>query len=334
MQDCIVERLKNIIITLLSAEVVGDSLTINDLAERFKLSLPCVRNDIAELMNVSNKVECGFGIVFEDESLDDEYINLKKNIKNGKLDDKELSITFSSTNGVAYISLDYSEYDAILKIVDNINGRFLSNKYSGEEIYKLCQDYNTYTNTNRVVHAKIVKAIEDGEGIQFLYKRAGKIENIKIKPIRVVEYESFGKSYVVSQENGSIVAYRLDRIKNVETVKIKSEPIDSALFEKLDYVWDMDFKGEFDVRFKVFNDNAGRVIEKVKRDLKQYVDRAGYRITEQESGNIMVEGHVVGKGAFERYIRSYGASIVVFEPAEVVDDIIKSNKYKKEIYEA
>ncbi|MBQ9233766.1 MAG: WYL domain-containing protein [Lachnospiraceae bacterium] len=335
MKQSIVERINNIIITLQAAEVFGDSLTIEEIAKRFSLSLPCVRNDIAELMNVSNKVDCGFGVMFEDDSLNYDIHELKSDIKKGMYDDKELYIYFNAVNEIAYINLDYKEYDALLKISDRFKGKFLSNKYFDKEVFKVCQDYNTYSNINRIVHAKIVSAIENGEFIKISYKRKEGVENIVIKPLRIIEYESFGKSYVITEHEDSIAAFRLDRIKGVKlekNIKLPKTKTNNSLFEKIEYVWDMDFGGEFDVRFKVYNDNAGRVIEKVKRDLKQYVERAGYKITELEGGHIMVEGHVIGKSAFERYVRSYGASIVVFEPKEVVDDIVRSNKDKLVMY--
>ena len=337
MKQSIVERIKNIIITLLNADVVGDCLTILSIAERLELPLSCVRNDIAELMNISKKMDFVFGVAFEDETLNIEMSKVRKAIKNGSMDNKELFAYFNTINGVAYVNLDYKEYDAVLKFIAPIKDNFLTNQYAGEEIYKLCRDYNTYISTNSIVHAKIVRAIEYGEAIRFLYKRPDSTQTVTIKPIRIIEYATFGRSYAISVQDERLVAFRLDRIKNVEIVdekkiEVGNDSVQNEILQKINYVWDMDFQGEFDVKFKVYNDNAGRVIEKVKRDIKQYVDCAGYKITEVDGGNIIVEGHVIGKGAFERYIRSYGASIVVFEPQEVVEDIVRSNEAKLEMY--
>ena len=337
MSISIVERIKRVLVTLATAEVMDERMTIKDISEELNISLQNTRNDIAELIWISNSMKYGFDVFFDDESLNDDILKLKKAIINGNLDDREINFFFGDFEETAYINLNYKEYDAVLKLCEKLKWKIFSKKYTGEELYKICREYNTYFASNSIVHANIVEAIENKEWIKITHNKSNVLSFYTIYPIRIIEYESFGRSYVITVQNGEIKPYRLDRIKKVESLKNKPMECEDIkekdlLLKKLDYVWDMDLNGEFDVKFKVFNDNNGRVVDKVKRDLKQYVERADYRITELDGGHIMVEGHVIGKGAFERYVRLYGASIVVYEPREIAVDIINTNKAKIDMY--
>lgn len=350
MKQSVTERLYNLLIYITSTAVVGEeeNLTINKIAERFELPVFCVRNDIAELVKSISKNKSGIFIGYENEELYVDKRKIKKIVKSGKLDDELIIVSYEDMQLNAFINLDYKEYAAVLKVTEKLkdinnsdkgNVFFSSPKYTGEELYKICQDYNAYSIINNKVHTELIRAIENDEWKKILYKSKKKIEFINIKPIRIVEYESSGRSYVITLKGKKLEPYRLDKIIKVENpdknIANKSVDLsDNPLLEKIDYIWGMDNSNEFDVKFKVFNDNNGKVIEKVKRDLKHYIDHAGYKIEDLDGGHIMVTGKVIGKSDFERYIRSYGASIVVYEPQEIVDDIIKSNKEKLEMYKS
>ena len=158
---------------------------------------------------------------------------------------------------------------------------------------------------------------------------------------------TFGYAYMMSY--GSNEFYRIDRMQEIDTdltdpknklIVLKEkmnkgerqrrekmiaykEEHGEELRKKLNSIWGPS-GGEKEVKFKVYNDNGGAVIRKVMRDLQPYIDHAGYQTQTDEEGNLIVTGTVIGTSDFERYVRSYGASIIVISPDKMRESICQS----------
>ena len=232
----------------------------------------------------------------------------------------------------AYLMLSANDYNALRN--------FLKDKYISDDIlhmdendfYNVIPMYTTSTEGNITVEREIAEAIIYKNDIDIEYGRSGEIKTIK--PLRIVRYSLYGVSYVVTVENGKLAPYRIDRIQKLcvnEKSNIKID--DLTPLATLPYIWGMDSSsGDAEVTLKVYNHNNGKVVDKVRRDIAYYQQKADYRIEELNTGDIIVSGYVIGKNAFLNWVRTYGASMVILEPKEWGQEIITSAKRKLRKY--
>ena len=231
MNNSVIERLNDLIVTISSAYEADISITIRKLADICSRPLLDVRKDIIKLASKGFNHVSGIYVGFENydlyKDINDDWSKFERRIASGKLDDEVLLINLDSIQMKGYIKIDVKEYDAIKKITNQINQEmrnvsrgmiFTSPQYLGEEIYKICPDYNTYTVSNRKMHNKIVDAIEKKQWVNIKYKNEN--EFISIKPLRIVEYESSGRAYVLAQKGEKVKSYRLDRIVDIKNINL------------------------------------------------------------------------------------------------------------------
>lgn len=258
------------------------------------------------------------------------------------LDNPELTIKagYGTRKNYLYVSLTNGEYDAVNKFAQ---GHHIDTLLDGEELYKVHHDFNNYEMMNREKHRQIRKAIAENWMITF---QRGQ-ETKKVFPLMIYQDVTFGYAYMMSY--GSNEFYRIDRMQESDTdltdpknklIVLKEkmnkgecqrrekmiaykEEHGEELRKKLNSIWGPS-GGEKEMKFKVYNDNGGAVIRKVMRDLQPYIDHAGYQIQTDEEGNLIVTGTVIGLSDFERYVRSYGASIVVISPESMRKSICQS----------
>ena len=254
-------------------------------------------------------------------------------VNSKKYDDFRYCINADEFSHPLYVSLSSEEYDSLVNML-NENG--LGERYinmDSKEYYKICPEYNDYSPSDKEIEDIAIEAIRQDRYITFEYKSKDNI--ISIKPLKVVRHSRFGVSYVVTLLEGmdKIISYRVDRMKNVRITDGEAYDVDMKLLDELAYMWSMDFEGRFDVKIKVYNDNNGKVIDKVKRDLLYHRNENGpvYSIEEVEDGIIM-SGKVIGRNAFRAWLRTYGASVEVLEPEELRSEMIEDAKKRLEIY--
>lgn len=273
---------------------------------------------------------------------DDLFAEKTEKWKKKLLNNPELTIKagYGTRKNYLYVSLTNGEYDAVNKFAQ---GHHIDTLLDGEELYKVHHDFNNYEMMNREKHRQIRKAIAENRMIIF---RRGE-ETKKVFPIMIYQDVTFGYAYMMSY--GSNEFYRIDRMQEIDTdltdpknklIVLKEkmnkgerqrrekmiaykEEHGEELRKKLNSIWGPS-GGENEVKFKVYNDNGGAVIRKVMRDLQPYIDHAGYDIQTDEEGNLIVTGTVIGTSDFERYVRSYGASIVVISPESMRKSICQS----------
>ena len=130
-----------------------------------------------------------------------------------------------------------------------------------------------------------------------------------------------------------IISYRIDRMNNVRITDGESYDVDMKILDELPYMWSMDFEGRFDVKIKIYNDNNGKVIDKVKRDLEYHKTSEGpvYKLETVEDG-VIISGKVIGKNAFFAWLRTYGASVEILEPLELRNEMIEEAKNRLKLY--
>lgn len=320
--------------------------TVEEVADKLKLPINLVRKAFAELSSFNEKDEKGgFQLHAVDEDDEDDYERVEEILKShkvirerafkdGDLDQKKFFTRLAGYEDT-YVMLNARDYSMLSK--------FLREKYmSGdvlhmdtEEFYKTIPAYTDDSEGNVSIEREIIDAIRKDSDIELLYNSKGTLTKEIIKPLKLIRYGLYGVSYVITIKDGDISSYRIDSIKEINELGGRStiQILDRSSLSKLPYIWNMDTgSGEADVALKVFADLNGKVIDKVKRDLRQYIQDAGYEIEELESGDIIVRGHVIGKSAFFNWVRGYGSSMVILEPREWGVDMIESVKGKLENY--
>lgn len=230
------------------------------------------------------------------------------------------------SNNYLYVSLTDGEYTALKTFAQNHQ---LESLLDEDVLYRMHPDYNEYLIMNKENVVTIREAIDEGNKIQFQYGKEGEKT---ILPIMLYEDANFGYTYVIYQRKRKYHFYRVDRMSDItivndghdkQTMGDMTQEQYNDLNRRINSCWGTS-GGEKEVKFKVYNDNGGAVIRKVMRDLQPYIDHAGYQTQTDEEGNLIVTGTVIGTSDFERYVRSYGASIVVISPEKMRESICQS----------
>ena len=119
---------------------------------------------------------------------------------------------------------------------------------------------------------------------------------------------------------------------SVKDSKVKqniARNIDEKRFEKM---WGVNYSEKgVKVKLKIFNE--GKVIERVKNDLGSKLNDTNFKFFEENGTEYAIfEDEVIGTEVFLSWVYSYGASMVLLEPRELVDKIIDSIEQRKQQY--
>ena len=322
-------------------------LTIAEMSDILGRPVTLVRKAVCELAAMNQKDgKGGFYLEpqCEDEQEQDEvyeiltsYANVReKHFKNGSLDNIKLAANLNGYRDL-YVMFNSKDYDSLRKFLKEKHFSEDIMHMEAEEFYRTIPNYTDYSKRDTDMERIVLSAIKDDRDINVFYenKYNGKSFETTIKPLKLVRYNFYGVTYIVTIYNGEIQPFRMDYIKRVsiaQASKIKLE--DLKPLDSLPYIWGMDVKsGEGDVVLKVYNHNYGKVIDKVERDLRYYFNEAGYTMERNEAGDAIIKGHVIGKNYFLNWVRTYGASMVVLEPREWGQEIILGAKNKLKKYE-
>lgn len=189
----------------------------------------------------------------------------------------------------------------------------------------------------------LLAVIKDGSSIEFSYKAKSQILKKTIRPIKII-HNTTEDTYYVFDHKG--VSYNMDNILplSIRDSNVKqniARNIDEKRFEKM---WGVNYS-ENGVRVKLKIYNEGKVIERVKNDLGsklndtnftlfKQVGNADHIISESEEGAdyAIFEDEVIGTEVFLSWVYSYGSSMILLEPRELVDKVLDSIKKRKEMY--
>lgn len=309
------------LITLLS----GDGSTINNLSELMGVSKSIIYDDLLSVISDKNSrlMILTYDEKYEDDFADD-YHNSKfsEKIKTGLYDDVEIFISTPYSNKVEVV-LTSEELDALQDFTDN--GVGVSRGVS----YLVKNSNSGFGERDIELSNFISESLEDGSSIIIAYKshKEGSEEFTKtIRPIRIVYNTDDNLVYVCDHEGNF---YRFDGIKHYKPSDEKLEISPDLDLKKFDKMWGVILSEDYThIKLKIF-DEVG-VIDRVKKDL-------GDKITPQtfsynpDNGYAIYEDDVVGVGSFMSWVYSYGSSVVLLEPQELVNRITDSIK-KRRIY--
>ena len=174
----------------------------------------------------------------------------------------------------------------------------------------------------------LLEVIKDGSSIDFSYKAKSKIIKKTIRPIKII-HNTTEDTYYVFDHKG--VSYNMDKIftASVKDSNVKqniARNIDEKRFEKM---WGVNYSEKgVKVKLKIFNE--GKVIERVKNDLGSKLNDNNFKFFEENGTEYAIfEDEVIGTEVFLSWVYSYGASMVLLEPRELVDKVIDSIEQRK-----
>ncbi len=177
---------------------------------------------------------------------------------------------------------------------------------------------------------KITAAIEQGNAITFDYKSGiGRVHSLTILPVRINTNVTDNWIYVLSSVGTS---YRLDRFVHICKIVPPPASVKKKPNANRKYYWGTGSSREpapTHVKIKIYNE-TGNILEKIRNDLSFRRETGTFR---QAGDVIYYEDDVIGIKDFQRWVRSYGSSIVVIEPRELRDDILSRAREALSLYD-
>jgi len=189
-------------------------------------------------------------------------------------------------------------------------------------------DYSLHKNQKT-----IQTAIESHTAISFSYRdRDGKLEKHRGFPIHMAT--SIADNWIYFELAGQRDTYRLDRLtgpvkedRHCGTYPTVAEDPNKR------YMWGSSFQeGDIPIHIKLrISDNTANLLTKIQNDIRH---REGLCSFYEKDGIYYYEDDIIGTSEFQRWIRGYGSSIQVMEPAFLRENIVKAAKETLARYEA
>ncbi|WP_022778297.1 WYL domain-containing protein [Butyrivibrio sp. AE3009] len=300
--------------------------TITNMARDCNVPLPYMRKTIIAIINNHVLKTCLY--TNTDMDLGDDELSFFENyeetpdeinhkILNGDYDDViwNMSIRLLSSNEDAILTLTHIEYGALKTLKEDV----LSIKRGS-----LYERKNTISPLSSEViknKAIISDAIEDHCSISFAYSdRNNFTETITCYPNELFTNTNDNWIYLRSSE-GKL--YRLDRIvQNCKIIRDSSPMPHANKSPKSKYAWGAYFKeteNPTHVKIKI-GSSTPNMIQKIENDIAYRKATCKFY---KEGDNYYFEDDIIGMGDFQRWVRSYGSSMIYLEPSSTRQTVLE-----------
>ena len=180
-------------------------------------------------------------------------------------------------------------------------------------------------------------AIENNNPISFHYASQKGEEDIDcLNVCKLYETVDNKKIYCIAiDEEMRPLFYRLERMSSLKIEKDKSmPPIPENAMNFLDHIWGADAssaEGEaFHVKVKILKDTKN-LLSKIESDTRDR--KYGKLYDDEKDENIAYyEDDIIGSNSFKKWLRRYGASVVVLEPLWLAEEMYQSAVKRMEAY--
>ena len=265
---------------------------------------------------------------FVDDFLADEK-NVANNLLNGQYDHYLWSIRLNVLNldEDQLLGLTALEYSAIKSLGEN------DTSFKHSAIYERKDNVTKVEKGIRKNQEQIQTAIDSHTAISFCYKdRKGIIENHTGFPVNLAT--SIADNWIYFELANNIGIYRLDRVVGIiKTIK-NSAPFPEIIESpNKRYMWGSYFREDAvpeHVKIAI-SDTRPNMIQKIQNDIRH---REGLCSFYKQEDVYIYEDDIIGIREFQRWIRGYGSSIQVIEPAYLREDIIDKAHKTLALYEA
>ena len=187
---------------------------------------------------------------------------------------------------------------------------------------------------------KTEEAIKNGQHIQFRYKKPGasRSEDVEIAPRFLLYNATDSFYYCIAFRDDKIDAFRLDRmLHNVRIIKKPAPPVDpqDSRLQRMPYYWGADFSPDGSdtvthIRIRI-SANTSNVLNKIRSDISRRAFASLYE--DKDSGYWYYEDDVIGLSSFRAWLRLFGSSVKVIEPAALAEEAYTSSHQRLQNYE-
>lgn len=338
MEKCVnsYERLSNIITILLSEEYLDlndrPTLTINKIAELTDIPEVVIREDIRQLLSTDffRSIFVFDGIESGAEDKAEAFFQM---LKERSLEASDVKI------GVIpeyfYLENTMDAYAVMLSPIEkNIFAKYRHRSGISEAVW--IKD-TIFSPTERELKNRddIHRAIEEKKQISFVYYTEDKEQVDCFNPVKIYENMEDKLLYCLGfDKNMEPSLKRLDKIAHLKVCDSEAVvPDDREFSEKMEYTWGGDLpEGDiYHVKIKIFKETAN-ILDKIKAETR---NRKNAKIYDDKDDATLAyyEDDICGASAFKKWLRKYGASVVVLEPAWLAEEMLESAKRRLKVYE-
>ena len=308
----------NTILTLFQAERAAYS--VKEIAELLDVPVAVIRKDLM-MLHTNKECETIFFPKDEEEDMDDD--EFLKRLQSGRLDEV-LLVAETGFRDEVYVSLSRLELECLNEFLDG-------NHYSKGQMHKnytIKPLFNQARANMQVKVAEMKQIIDDDETITVEYHaRDGRVSNLDIRPLVIVDNALEDMYYVVTIRAGRLFPLRLDRIHKYEISSNRIDIEDRSPLEKLNNIWGMEIGESVHVKLMILNE--ARVQSKIRRELSHRTNATWTSV-----GDVLYyEDDIIGINNFRSWLNGYGSSVLVLEPEQLRREIIESAKKRLEYYQ-
>ena len=302
------------LVSLMSKDY-GDGFSVRELTELMQVDEDTI---IRDLKNIQ-----GYSLHYASDDEEYEERDAGEELEDGRLDKCAGLFLEGPRSRNVQLILDNEELTMLSDFLDNELGR----KVKKSKSCYIKNAIGSFSDEDIQLRNFLSERMNKGKSVSFSYldKNKEKIQKKTIRPMKIIHNVDDNFIYVVGHDEG---LYRFDRIKDCRTSNEICTPKEHVGFTKYDRAWGVEFGVPVHVKVKIL-DEAG-VVMRVQRELG---DRAEGHV-EKHDGYIIYEDDVLGIEKFYSWVRSYGSSMIVYEPEDIrkrlLDSVEKRLGYYKE----
>ncbi len=317
--------------------------------------------DIIKILNILESSMFYFpfvdGSYLEDElsaSIDEESIEIEE--ERLLLQNQLYKVSSSNISEFPQLNLSLSQHGALLdmlqrvflkgdeqKLADSVEKKLLSiiDKAPSPNLYKGLS-LSKVEERSQKVKAIIEDALLKEKQLSISYSDKGKEVNWTVSPLGLILNRETGFWYLLAQNDnaknleasnkhtydGNKQLFRIDRIIDIRPEKPFIYPSDFSLHQFMKPFWGLELNAGEWVKVRFLNE--AQVIRKALKELSYRYPKE--HLENFSDGSLLFTGQVVGLDSFRSWLRGFGSSVEVLEPAHLRESMIESAKMLYLIY--